>query len=280
MVDMGWCHEFGSQIRDGCGHLMRAGETSCSCSDCGVVCKGRFSACDAVWARGPRQVTLARPVPTRPPTVVGEPISAATTPPPVAAQPAAAEPVDAGRGEVLEWLRSAFDGVRHDLAMVIEAMGRQQQTLSTLSQSEATAAKLVELVEALPERVTASVAEIFKEAAPADTAAPRSSPSTAAAKEFAAHWRQLATANGSGAVDPELQESLAEVQALAAELRNEMSRLAAFRAALMADQPALAQAVDTATERVDGRLTALAHKVEVLAHRPRVSGGSAPPPGP
>src|SRR2546421_204901 len=28
---MGWCHEFGPQIREGCGHPMRAGESACVC---------------------------------------------------------------------------------------------------------------------------------------------------------------------------------------------------------------------------------------------------------
>jgi hypothetical protein len=59
---MGRCHEFGSQIRDGCGHPMRAGERACSCPECGVVCEGQFDGCPEVWARGPRPVTLADPV--------------------------------------------------------------------------------------------------------------------------------------------------------------------------------------------------------------------------
>ena len=55
---MGRCHEFGSQIREGCGHPMRAGERACSCPECGVVCQGQFDGCPDVWARGPRPVAL------------------------------------------------------------------------------------------------------------------------------------------------------------------------------------------------------------------------------
>jgi hypothetical protein len=55
---MGRCHEFGSQIREGCGHPMRAGERACACPECGVVCQGLFDGCPDVWARGPRPVTL------------------------------------------------------------------------------------------------------------------------------------------------------------------------------------------------------------------------------
>ena len=56
---MGLCHDFGSQIAEGCDHPMRAGADSCTCEQCGVVCKGRFEACPAVWARGPHPVLLA-----------------------------------------------------------------------------------------------------------------------------------------------------------------------------------------------------------------------------
>jgi len=51
---MGRCQEFGPQIRPGCGHIMVAGKDSCRCPECGVVCGGRFSSCDIVWAAGPR----------------------------------------------------------------------------------------------------------------------------------------------------------------------------------------------------------------------------------
>lgn len=55
---MGLCRDFGSQIAEGCNHLMRAGSESCHCDQCGVVCKGRFAACPSVWAQGPQPVVV------------------------------------------------------------------------------------------------------------------------------------------------------------------------------------------------------------------------------
>ncbi len=40
---------------------MTAGATSCSCTVCGTVCTGRFAGCAAVWARGPREVSVDAP---------------------------------------------------------------------------------------------------------------------------------------------------------------------------------------------------------------------------
>ncbi|MHB1987954.1 MAG: hypothetical protein ACYCSF_08220 [Acidimicrobiales bacterium] len=57
---MGWCNEFGSEITAGCDHAMQASTESCTCPECGVICSGRFKACPAVWAAGPRTVVLAR----------------------------------------------------------------------------------------------------------------------------------------------------------------------------------------------------------------------------
>lgn len=55
---MGLCHDFGSQIGEGCGHPMRAGSDSCTCDECGVVCHGLFEGCSEVWARGPHPILL------------------------------------------------------------------------------------------------------------------------------------------------------------------------------------------------------------------------------
>ena len=49
---MGWCQEFGVQIRAGCDHVMVPGDDSCSCSECGTVCPGRFAGCSIVWRTG------------------------------------------------------------------------------------------------------------------------------------------------------------------------------------------------------------------------------------
>ncbi len=279
MVAMGWCHEFGSQVREGCGHPMTAGDTSCACPTCGVVCTGRFSACGAVWARGPRDVTLASPVIAPRPAVRAQANGGG---PVIPAEPAAVpEPADDGRGEVLEWLQSAFDGVRGDLALVIDAVGRQHEALTTLAQARAATTHLVELAEALPDRVRAAVAD----AVAAPTPAPGVD-ATVAAQEMGEELRRVlpgyideavraivrpgqgAMMNRVDAVAAELRRSLVEVQASAGELRDEMTRLAALRTALIADQPGLAQAVEDATDRADGRLTALAEKMDSLGDRP------------
>jgi hypothetical protein len=81
---MGRCHEFGSQIREGCGHPMRAGERACACPECGVVCEGQFDGCPDVWARGPRPVSLSIA------PAIAAPRVRALAPGPAAPQPAPA----------------------------------------------------------------------------------------------------------------------------------------------------------------------------------------------
>lgn len=265
---------------------MTAGDSSCACTTCGVVCAGKFSACSAVWERGPRELTLASPVVVRRPGVVpSRPGTGHRAAPVVASEPAgAADLADHGRGEVLEWLQSAFDGVRGDLAQVLEAVALQQQALSSLSEAEGVTARLVELAEALPDRVCAAVAEAMATAAEEAGSSGRSAINGDAAttdemRQILPDYIDQAVREivrpGQGAmmntvdeVAAELRESLVEVQASAAELRNEMSRLAAFRSALAADQPELAHAVEVATERADGRLTTLGQRMDALAERP------------
>ncbi len=58
---MGWCHEFGPQIAETCEHPMTAHSDHCECTVCGTVCTGRFAGCGAVWARGPREVSVSAP---------------------------------------------------------------------------------------------------------------------------------------------------------------------------------------------------------------------------
>src|SRR5436305_781917 len=125
---MGWCHEFGPQIREGCGHPMRAGESACSCPQCGVVCRGRFAGCAEVWARGPREVHVVSPpaaLARRTPT----PVRVTRTP---AEQAAGAEQA---RTEVLAWLQAAFDGLRDELSVLAGGLARQQAVLSDLSEN-------------------------------------------------------------------------------------------------------------------------------------------------
>ena len=48
---------------------MVAGASSCTCDECGVVCRGRFNGCSAVWARG--LVAVRTPLATEPDVIVG-----------------------------------------------------------------------------------------------------------------------------------------------------------------------------------------------------------------
>src|SRR5438445_525731 len=111
---MGWCHEFGPQIREGCGHPMRAGESACTCPQCGVVCRGRFAGCAEVWARGPREVHVVSPP--------GALARRTVTPVRVQGRTPAEQPssgADQARTEVLSWLQAAFDGLRDELATTV-----------------------------------------------------------------------------------------------------------------------------------------------------------------
>ncbi|HUP70278.1 MAG TPA: hypothetical protein VM142_10745 [Acidimicrobiales bacterium] len=271
---------------------MTAGDSSCACTVCGVVCAGRFSACGAVWDRGPREFTIAGPIVILRPTVVPPvDLNGAGASPPAPTEPAAVADHgehgrgEDGRGEVLEWLQSAFEGVRSDLAQVMDLVGRQQQAVAMTHEADDATAHLVELAESLPDRVSAAVADAI---AAAPVSAPRQplAPGDTTARDVGEELRlvlpgfideavreivrpgQGAMMNRVDEVAAGLRESLVEVQASAAELRNEMARLAGFRAALVADQPELAHAVEVATQRADGRLTALAQRMESIGERP------------
>src|SRR5436305_11174449 len=125
---MGWCHEFGPQIREGCGDPMRAGGSACAGPQCGVVCRGRFAGCAEVWARGPREVhVVAPPAALARGTVT--PVRVGRAP---GEQPSGA---DQARTEVLAWLQAAFDGLRDELSVLAGGLARQQAVLSDLSEN-------------------------------------------------------------------------------------------------------------------------------------------------
>ena len=143
---MGRCHEFGLQIHDGCGHPMVAGDSACACSECGVVCGGRFAGCPDVWARGPQPVTLvaetavddplAVPAPAdgngrrrsdwRAPAVVEATAESVTEP-----QPAQAAQAEAAAA--LRWLEAAFAGLRDELQAVRTSLEHQHAFLVELT---------------------------------------------------------------------------------------------------------------------------------------------------
>ena len=107
---------------------MRAGESACSCPQCGVVCRGRFAGCAEVWARGPREVHVVSP-----PAAL-----ARRTPTPARVNYAPAEQhsgADQARTEVLAWLQAAFDGLRDELSVLAGSLARQQAVLSDISEN-------------------------------------------------------------------------------------------------------------------------------------------------
>jgi hypothetical protein len=181
---MGRCHEFGSQIREGCGHPMRAGERACACPECGVICQGQFDGCPGVWARGPRPVALtaapaieaprvralaAGPDPSR--ASVNAPTAATahgngngngnvgySGPPP---SPPRAEPAGSGgsRTEILQWFEDAFDELRNELHALASTVTRQQAMLAELLDSREAELRVVMVAESLPELVGEAAAK-------------------------------------------------------------------------------------------------------------------------
>jgi len=173
---MGRCHEFGLQIHDGCGHPMVAGENACACSECGVVCGGRFAGCPDVWARGPQPVsTVSQTVVEAPPPVPAPAngngrrrfgssrtpaVVTATAEPGAQPQPGSAE----ASAAALRWLEAAFAGLREELqavrtslehqhaymAEVADGMAQQQAMLDELLALREGDARLKTVAQSLP----------------------------------------------------------------------------------------------------------------------------------
>jgi hypothetical protein len=260
---MGWCHEFGARINDSCEHPMTAGSESCGCEACGVICKGRFASCEAVWARGPQLVQIThspsdayeRAVTQTP---LGDPPMTTPSRPPAPGEWAPVEPIAGvpsdlrgpggdARLEVMEWLRSAFDGMRAELRVLSDGVARQQTSIADMVEANQAMGELASIAEVLPARVAAAVAE--------------------------------AVASISTAPSPEAQETLdgvrdalIQLETMAEELRSESLRLHAFREALAADLPSVARAVDEAAARADARLAELSDRIDDLASRKGLSG--------
>ncbi|MDQ3679189.1 MAG: hypothetical protein M3378_01330 [Actinomycetota bacterium] len=194
---MGWCHEFGVTVQDDCAHLMTAGESSCHCRQCGVVCEGQFTGCATVWANGPREVVLARPDAQEagpPPAPSLDHATEAVGLPPLLAngerrtvrtawplkegqamkvEPPAPAPEqvesqaettprrasDEARDQVFEWLQDSFEGLNSQIRVLSDAVSRQQQTLGTMTEAQAAAERLSQLADALPGRIGAAVQE-------------------------------------------------------------------------------------------------------------------------
>lgn len=166
---MGWCHEFGSSIRHGCDEPMVAGSDSCSCTTCGIRCPGKFSSCDLVWQRGPKRVAFVRPVHGQPPASPAQ--AAVPAHAPGTQLPAVREAPLAD----VEWLATTLEAVRADVR-ALKVLVEQQAELLADAQHGSPPARLVELVESLPERIGLAVSRAMG-AAPIERAVAPAGPS-------------------------------------------------------------------------------------------------------
>jgi transposase-like protein len=161
---MGLCRDFGSQIAEGCNHLMQADVASCHCDECGVVCKGRFEACPSVWAQGPRPVVIEPPRSLLSPKVGrhdtnghGDHGPSATDDPVATANGALdgaeVSPVTApgtetpkrpsiDGAEVRRWFQSTFDSLRAEIEVLRGALSQEQVIVARLIESRVGEAKV------------------------------------------------------------------------------------------------------------------------------------------
>jgi hypothetical protein len=354
MTAMGWCHEFGPQIAEGCDHPMTAGPTSCHCELCGIECKGKFAACSAVWARGPRELTITRSryetLTTDPPpglAVVEAEFRGAAAEPQPEAQPDLhpveertsipangvrvdrPEPADGWRSNgVQEFAAALTERIR---STVVEALATQRGAITT--EIETIGTELRAALAVIPDRspavseepawspeamgelgaITTEIGTIAAELRAALAVIPDRSPAVSeepawspeAMGELGAITTEIGAAValavqeacgaalaqiGEAALD--LRQSVAEVNVLAAELRDftavdaaadglrssvgdvqmltvglrdEMARLAAFRRALSDGYPAVARAVEHASVRAATRFSELTRAIEDLS---------------
>lgn len=91
---MAYCYEFGTQVKDGCGHAMSVVPEggSCTCLACGASCTGLFSGCAAIVKKGGYMPILAPRWATSGKAGNGLAVKA-ETPPPVAPVLAPVPPV-------------------------------------------------------------------------------------------------------------------------------------------------------------------------------------------
>ncbi|MDQ1397707.1 MAG: hypothetical protein QOG64_2966 [Acidimicrobiaceae bacterium] len=312
MTAMGWCHEFGPQIAEGCDHPMTAGPTSCHCELCGIECKGKFAACSAVWARGPRELTITRSryetLTTDPPpglAVVEAEFRGAAAEPQPEAQPDLhpveertsipangvrvdrPEPADGWRSNgVQEFAAALTERIR---STVVEALATQRGAITT--EIETIGTELRAALAVIPDRSPAVSEE------PAWSPEAMGELGAVVAREMAAVALAVQEACGAalaqiGEAALDLRQSVAEVNVLAAELRDftavdaaadglrssvgdvqmltvglrdEMARLAAFRRALSDGYPAVARAVEHASVRAATRFSELTRAIEDLS---------------
>jgi DNA repair ATPase RecN len=141
---MGWCHEFGPQILEGCDHPMVAEATSCTCGECGSTCNGKFAGCVDVWARGPRLVavratTARRLEDLRPPDNEEAAEGEAGSP----------EPEGATTGQVDDAVRTLLD----QFALRCEGLEAKAAGIDALAQARADFRSTTEAVAAIARRL-------------------------------------------------------------------------------------------------------------------------------
>jgi hypothetical protein len=167
---MGWCHEFGPQIREGCDHPMSAGQRECHCLVCGTRCEGRFQACSEVWGRGAAPAFVAPPAPRVAPPPEVDP---APAPGPTAGVPAAAVPSPA-TNEVLRAVCSALETVGAELRAMRAALDQGHDPPDGV-QSIRAMERMTEMLDRLPDQVQSAVRGALH-SAPAATSSPPMSP--------------------------------------------------------------------------------------------------------
>ena len=285
---MGLCHDFGSQIAEGCSHPMRAGLESCTCDVCGVVCEGRFEGCAEVWTRGPHPILLraAPPADDLLPALGGridradnghqaQAQAQADAPAPVPTRPA----IEAGAavahererqvvagggpasGDGQRWVEGAFDTLRQEVEGLRSALAKEQALVATLVGTEKP--------EAGPdaESLQAMIDVAVRKAVRRESVA-LSDTVTAVVEGLR---RDMETARSAGeATLAALQQTLDEVAAASASVPAELGRhdagtRKAFKTALGQELQPVIEAVAESIAQSDYELKAISGKLDALA---------------
>ncbi len=132
---MGWCADFGCTIKSSCDHRMVAGQRSCTCDACGVVCGGKYSGCKEVWAAGPRPGATMRPsTPGRIGGRNGGPVAETISlPDPEVRGGYRGDREDAGEaGDTIEEIQASVLELRREMRTVLTMLSQQQAILALL----------------------------------------------------------------------------------------------------------------------------------------------------
>jgi hypothetical protein len=237
---MGWCHEFGTQVCEGCLEPMVAGAESCTCAACGTSCTGKFSGCPDVWARGPRRVTLVEPPQLEP--LWGEhgrhddPTATPAAPAQAAPAAPAAVPPQPSSQTVVTALLEAVAGLREDIRALSATVAEQQRAVDGLSDRMASAERA---------QTTEGGRQEF----------------------FLTRIEQVAF---------HLGQSLTQTSSSLAELKTETQRVAGV-GELAHESLAVARQIERTSAQIEGHLADLSMRLEALGAR--IVGAVVPPVG-